>query len=435
MDSNLEITDSPDEPGTDRESESAVEQDLEAKLLEIEQRASEGGLSTARHFDPVVGGPSLEVRFSEDEGRRDARVLIGSTERAEQLLETQFEEYRSVSGYSAIFAPTSGDIEVLVRSLGMAGPLGDRPPLDKSYELRGEPHNPGKAITIGRCSSLLSMVTRSGRLSPMRPRPAILLSGFEAETSDEARRLLEEIGASLTFELDLAYGVALQLVPAPSQLRRMLGGRVMPDGPPTFPHNAYDPEPIALYMYGREARGMPLLQFLAFYQAVEFYFPRYSEAEIRHRLELIVKDPRFSPHRDRDIGRLLGAAIGDGRRAGGNEREQLKATIRACIGADEITEFVEAAPARTTFFADRRSTLTKCTISLKDQATDPRDAAANRIYDLRCKIVHTKDAAGQGEVELLLPNSPEARLLHEDIALLQLIATRVIVASSRELRL
>jgi hypothetical protein len=152
-------------------------------------------------------------------------------------------------------------------------------------------------------------------------------------------------------------------------------------------------------------------------------------------LELIVKDPRFSPHRDRDIGRLLGAAIGDGRRAGGNEREQLKATIRACIGADEITEFVEAAPARTTFFADRRSTLTKCTISLKDQATDPRDAAANRIYDLRCKIVHTKDAAGQGEVELLLPNSPEARLLHEDIALLQLIATRVIVASSRELRL
>jgi hypothetical protein len=125
--------------------------------------------------------------------------------------------------------------------------------------------------------------------------------------------------------------------------------------------------------------------------------------------------------------------IGEGRRPFGAERDQLKATIRACLQPTEIREFVGSNENLAGFFADRRSSLTSCTIALRDETTDPRDAAATRIYDLRCKIVHTKDGAGENDLELLLPNSAEAQLLSADIGLLELIATRVIVASSREL--
>jgi hypothetical protein len=38
---------------------------------------------------------------------------------------------------------------------------------------------------------------------------------------------------------------------------------------------------------------MPLLQFLAFYQVIEFYFPTYSQAEAHRKLKAILKDPPF----------------------------------------------------------------------------------------------------------------------------------------------
>ncbi|MBK6899060.1 MAG: hypothetical protein IPH09_07270 [bacterium] len=52
---------------------------------------------------------------------------------------------------------------------------------------------------------------------------------------------------------------------------------------------------------------MPLLQFLAFYQVVEFYFPVYAEAEAQRRLRAILKNPTFRGDREADIGRLLTA--------------------------------------------------------------------------------------------------------------------------------
>lgn len=407
---------------------------LDGKLAEIENRAAAAQMKTGRTADPVSGHPILEVWFSDEDGRRDSRLRIGTLDRAEALLSTAFESFRSVSGYSAIFDPTTGSIEARIRPLDMV-PLRERPPFDERRELISEPSHPGKSIILDSCSPLLSLLARPAGLRIPRAAPAVTFVGFPVRTPDEAKSVLDNVGTALMFELDLAYGVPLQIAPALEFIPRSPARMLPTDGPPSFPRNAYDPEPVALYMYGREARGMPLLQFLAYYQAVEFYFPRYSEAVLRRRLESVVKDPRFNPHRDRDIGRLLSVTVGDGRRAADSERDQLQATIRACLQADEIRDFVSTGVRRTAFFADRRSPLTKRTIPLRDQDTDPRDAAANRIYDLRCKIVHTKDTSGQGEIDLLLPNSPEARLLREDIALLHLIATRVIVTSSHELQI
>ncbi len=399
-----------------------------ASLEEVERRALAGGLTVERRIDPIEDREVLQVIFSDEKLRRDSRVSVGTLEEANKLLRTSFEQYRVVPGYGAIFSPSTGDIEARIRPVGMLG-IRERPPLDQSYRLDGGSQHSGRTITIGEGSPLLSMLVR-----PRRRGLSILLQGFSARTPETAKKILDEVGSALMFELDIAYEVPLKIVPAQEFQPILRSGKTRADSsPPSFPRNAYDPEPVALYMYGREARGMPLLEFLAYYQAVEFYFPRYSEAELRHRLEIIVKDPSFNPHRARDVGRLLGAVVGDGRRTINNERDQLKATIRACLQEDEIREFVGIHQRRVTFFADRRSTLTKCTIPLQDKTLDLRDAAANRVYDIRCKIVHTKDAAGQGEIELLLPNSPEARTLGEDIALLRMIATRVLVASSREL--
>jgi hypothetical protein len=50
---------------------------------------------------------------------------------------------------------------------------------------------------------------------------------------------------------------------------------------------------------------MPLLQFLAYYQCLEFYFPIYSQTEAQRRVRAILKNPGFNPQRDTDVNELL----------------------------------------------------------------------------------------------------------------------------------
>jgi hypothetical protein len=75
------------------------------------------------------------------------------------------------------------------------------------------------------------------------------------------------------------------------------GSSQMVEGPQygyRLPRTTYDHEPMSLYWYARQARGVPLLEFLAYYQCIEFYFPTYAEAEAQKRVR--------NPH-----GRLGGA--------------------------------------------------------------------------------------------------------------------------------
>jgi hypothetical protein len=57
---------------------------------------------------------------------------------------------------------------------------------------------------------------------------------------------------------------------------------------------------------------------------------------------------------------------------------------------------------------------------------------ASRIYDLRCRIVHTKDDA---EIELLLPFSTDLAHIKYDIDLVEFLARKVLIASGKPINL
>ena len=74
--------------------------------------------------------------------------------------------------------------------------------------------------------------------------------------------------------------------------------------------------------------------------------------------------------------------------------------------------------------------LVKQKISFTNKETDLRIDIANRIYEMRCRIVHTKD---EDELDLILPTSPEISLLKHDIELIEFIAQKVLIAGGRQL--
>jgi len=89
---------------------------------------------------------------------------------------------------------------------------------------------------------------------------------------------------------------------------------------------------------------------------------------------------------------------------------------------------------RKEFLSAQTKSLTSMRIPINKPRADLRNEVADRIYDIRCKIVHTK-GGGEGELELLLPFSKEAELLYYDIELIQYVARQVLIAASTPLRL
>lgn len=232
----------------------------------------------------------------------------------------------------------------------------------------------------------------------------------------------------MSFQIDAKFRQAIVL--SRSRPFRTPYGLQDQAGELVFPTSEFDREPMSLYWYGRGAQGLPLLEFFAYYQVLEFYFDHYVDAEGRRKISGVLKDPSFEAHNDRHIARVLRAA-GRGSNSRRNERDQLLTTIRGCADAQAVRSFVGEDDERKAFFAKRDAKLTDKVISTSASDNELLQQVADRIYDLRCKIVHTKEG-GQGDgVELLLPHSPEADRLHRDIDLLRLIARQALVAASR----
>lgn len=371
---------------------------------------------------------------------RDVRPLfLSHAEDIRRLLKTDFEAYVFLGNLMAVANYASGVIECGLRHLV---PTANRSPLSRLGNPNGWPADQensagpyeipgpdGIRLILGRTSDLL--------LSLSGPRPAmhsIRIEGVSISEHDAALDLLRRLSSALFFQIEMSHSIALSLMTRRRPLRLPTGRAKKASAELEFPSFEYDDAPLSLYWYAQSAAGMPLLQFLAYYQAIEFYYPVYSQAEARRLLRTVMKDPTFRADRDADIAKILGAIKLTG--AGfGDERSQLRATVHECVGADQLRAFLTEFESRSKFFSSKTEGLTDKRLPIANLQADLRPDVADRIYDIRCKIVHTKGGVGGGDVELLLPFSPQAEQLRDDIELMRFIARSVLIAASTPLRL
>lgn len=413
--------------------------DLAQLKRDLTARCKSAGLSI-EEVSTVEGETGLRVGFRCARETRWVRVLRDSSISA--LLAIPFENYVFLSGLEAVCSYAEGTIEVGLRQLDPTlGPasytfrrlLGADDATEdfdlETAKISLAPTQPGfPAIEIGAASLVLNRLCRT----PVRHRISMKLTGCSVTTHDEAMSLLQKAAGSVLYQLDLLADTPLTLE---RERRRFIRNRRARQ-PPNFarevqyPKTQFDNAPLSLYWYGRSAAGMPLLQFLAFYQVIEFYFPIYSQSEAQRRLKVILKDPTFRGDKDTDIARLLSAIHVSRSGSFGDERSQLRSTLSECVDPEALRQFFETDEERKEFFLAKPKGSPYQKIPLANPTLDLRNDVAERVYDIRCKIVHTKTDSRDGNVELLLPFTPEAEQLSFDIELVQYLAQVVLVASS-----
>lgn len=381
-------------------------------------------------------------------------VPVRFSERIEEkdYLESDFEHFKFIKDYEAIWSPKLKVIECelqpvvrfsapshyLLRRLSQAlNEEGDEQSEFSRYEF--EESEDGIKISIGSASldyAILSFLKdKRPRFEFARRRQTLRIENIDISKHDKAKRVLEKVGNSLLFKVDMTLNLGMKLA-EDRDIRRSYFRRKKSeyDLDKTFPTYEYDSEPMSLYWYAKGAVEMPLLQFLALYQILEFYFPIFSQKDAHQQIKNLIKDPRFNPNKDTDISRILSAISQNKNQLGfGSELDQLKSTLASCITKDEIREVIENDD-MVEFYKDKKSkSLSHKNLNIGNQTADLVNECAERIYEIRCRVVHTK--ASDKNYELLLPSSPELKYLVHDITILEMIAKKVMVSTSRLLKI
>lgn len=257
----------------------------------------------------------------------------------------------------------------------------------------------------------------------------IKITSVEASTHNEVKNILTTYLNSILFQLDIKTDIGITPLFDKNRNRKANWRRLKEANTinVSFPIYKYDDTAMSLYWNSFYLKGIPLQQFLSYYQVIEYFFPRYSYLEISKRIKNIVKDPLFDADNEKLINRIIETASVKKTSSIGDEKFQFKSTISSCLTEDELKEFLEESKE---FYSGKTNKfISSYRLNLESNKSDIISDVTNRMYNIRCKIVHRKD----GEDEVLLPNSRNVEYLKDDLRLIEFLARKVLISSSKKI--
>lgn len=428
------------------------------KIIELKKKLDEAKIDFTEEIRDKPGFYSRLI-FQLNSGRENHDcTLVYKEDFIQQAIESCFEKFRFIKGYEAIWSRELNTIEVGLNIRGSSkfffnrlNKLINKPNFSEEEDNEEEitfialPSIDDLGISFGYASKEFLVLSNSRDItirSANYKKVTLKITNSKKTTHDTTRELLEKISNSLFFQIDLAFEIPIHLeTQKESWIERrdkMMRKRLLfvdKSASISEPKYEYDSEPISLYWYAKESSNMPILQFLAFYQSIEFYFPIYSSFEAKQKIQSLIKDPRFNPNKDADISKIISTIkLSSGGKSFGNEKDQLKATLNACTDNSELKEFFKADKNRLIFYGDNKGkNISKQKISIKNETADFITEVTERIYEIRCRIVHSK--ASESEFNVLLPYSSEVKQLNFDIELIEFISRKVLITSSRPIKI
>jgi|TARA_R110002126_G_scaffold290086_1_gene446349 hypothetical protein len=356
-----------------------------------------------------------------------------------------FLDYRFIEGYEAIWSQEHDVIECEIE-LPQRGFVFDRifrsnKDVSEAGKLIIDTHLTNVKVELSEVSyefHLLDIYKDTARSRPMMDierfdrrknwATSLKITGVNVTSHDKAKEIIETIFASICFQFDCKTNLPLMLAVERSFSSVKTDNSATENLELTAVNQKYDTEALSLYWYAQSSIGMPLLQYLALYQVIEFYYPIYSELAAQKKVANTLKDPCFNSHNEKDIARIFN--IVKSASSARSELSQLESTFRECIDVSLLRDWLKSENNREEYFRSKNAVkLSEYQVNSNADDGDLLKQVWQRFYNIRCRIVHTKGA--EGELDVLHPQSKEVKNLGYDIELANFLAHRVLISSSK----
>lgn len=424
--------------------------EADERLVKIHHRAISVGLPCVWYGGYGVRPPTLKIRLPNGQS---GIMFDVNEETADAFANIPFEDLIILNHYLAHWNSRRHEITASIDlKQGSRSDLWALPGAEPSYENEAKPTQKPKAShALGLDLPDFRPSPSKGRLCIQRPTSEVKVSLYSPPSSDpllsltsvtlhiegirssneqEAARLLFDIAHAVFFEFDVNHSITLQLAE-----RTTVRSPLVKDAKKRHADPAYLPErrlardAVALYMYARTIRGYPLLEFLTFYQVIEQCMMAFSRPDTIQRLRARLEDPSFDIDDNVSLSQLLAPDSRSGRTTL-SERDQVRLTMRTCVTNESIREFLQSNAATADFISAQSRPLGARPVTVKDSKVRLPDQVAERIYDLRCRIVHAKGDSLDQLNGPLLPTSSEVGQLWHDLLLIRFVAQQVLMSSS-----
>lgn len=198
--------------------------------------------------------------------------------------------------------------------------------------------------------------------------------------------------------------------------------------------NAYADTAVSFYWDARKLESVPIHAYNAYYKVLEYHFQRYAADSAMRLLRRQMKDPCLDLSDDHDAAALV-AALQDQMRKRNSKEELLTMTLASCLVPQDLAKFL-ASDAALTRHLSRRDILPGIPAIPKATRRDELvKRVAERLSKLRNQTVHAEGEIEDGQNLVLVPGSPAALSVSEDVKLIRHCALKVIITSSGSLDL
>ncbi|MFD5179765.1 hypothetical protein ACFWM1_28435 [Nocardia sp. NPDC058379] len=236
----------------------------------------------------------------------------------------------------------------------------------------------------------------------------------------------ESLAVAFFYELSARNSVPMDLVV--ERVGRYCIEDDVEDGPylsdARFPRTRIGSEVAQIFSFAEGARQNPLLAFLSYYQVLEYFFPYAGRRHTIHQVRKELADIQFT-NSDQDILRIISVAEGATR---SSEADQITILLRESVREDRLLEFFQNVKPDD-HFGKSKTIKGVETINPKNPHKPLLSQVADRVYQLRNRIVHAKDDPRYDDAKFILPKSPEAKAIGPDVELVRLLAIEVITDS------
>ncbi|WP_422949923.1 hypothetical protein [Undibacterium sp. TC4M20W] len=397
--------------------------------------------------------PCEEILLDTSSGRRlaismqkaEERTLIYALEgrNLDQFDEVpDFFEYRLIKGYAGIWSEKHKTVECIID--GNHGTLTmmflkrkiseecwDRTNQDNAFLNVPSPIQDSK-ITIGQPTSAFELIHNARNEYPSHADyrnvlayTTIRINNVAIKSHAEAIKLVKSIFSTICFNVNVLTDIPIQLHPEQTGTGRSISfddEKVKLNAP----RYQYHAEPLSMFWLADNLKGMPLQRYFSFYQAIEFYFTIYAEKEAQSKIRGLLKSPAFNVDDDKELSKVLNVIkFSKSSNTFGNELSQLMSTLSNCVNEDELKKWLSQNTERKEFFNSKEARKISTNTFTVDKSSELTKTISERIYNIRCRIVHTKGT--ENNVEVFHHLSNDAKYLKYDIELIEYICKEVIV--------
>lgn len=409
--------------------------EVDGDYLIFEQRSNTEGAGVRRRRTSIPRSSVNELAVQLSEERVPHSTMVGFAVSARGYLEVLLD----LSGRRGAVSPLMADriLELAVDDMRCIHTTPEHELFSIPYEPRysrsgkrgssrihlASTHPARPCVEISNISPMAKILY--GRNTYMIPPTLTVKIAYEGPRNlDDMIRSSDELIRSLLYEMDVRNGYVvdsrrLSKPDARASSRRWTHST----NSIRYPRIELQYEVSDLFNFASQANDNPPLAFLSYYQALEYFIPAAVRQSVLRKVRKELRDPMFDERSDSSLIKIVSATE---RSMNQPEIGQLRVLVNDYARAERLSEF---------FGQDWGSHFQRNgpiggvePINPSNTSKSLSDQVADRIYQIRNRIVHAKDDPRYNEARVLLPRSPEAEALGPDVQLVRLVAMEAILA-------